>query len=131
MVHLDTSFLIRALVPGSAEDALLRDWLAEGEVLRMSAIAWAEFLCGPITTVDEEVAGQIVAGRSAFTEEQAAVAAHLFNETGRRRGSLGDCMIAAAALAERARVATANLADFQRLAGAGVAVVDSSRSRSR
>jgi len=40
-------------------------------------------------------------------------------------------MIAAAALAERAPVATANLADFKRLAGAGVAVVESSRSRSR
>ena len=47
VIHLDTSFLIRGLVHGSAEDRRLRDWLKKGETLGMSVIAWAEFLCGP------------------------------------------------------------------------------------
>ena len=90
----------------------------------MSTIAWAELLCGPIAAADQDLEGQIIAGRVAFTEEQAAVAARLFNDTGRRRASFVDCMIAAAALVERASVATANPADFKRLAAAGVSVID-------
>ena len=129
MVHLDTSFLIRALVRGSPEDALLREWLDEGETLRMSAIAWTEFLCGPIRAVDQKLAGQVVGGRVAFTDDQADVAARLFNDSGRRRGSMFDCMIAAAALAERAAVATANPADFERFAPSGVDVIDAAARR--
>lgn len=36
MIHLDTSFLIRALVRGSVEDNSLRAWLHAGERLAMS-----------------------------------------------------------------------------------------------
>ena len=42
MIHLDTSFLIRALVRGSAQDKRLRGWLGAGEPIGMSSIAWAE-----------------------------------------------------------------------------------------
>ena len=48
MIHLDTSFLIRALDPGSPEDLELRGWIREGETLGMSTVAWAELLCGPL-----------------------------------------------------------------------------------
>ena len=48
VIHLDTSFLIKSLVRGSAEDRSLRDWLKTGEVVAMSAVAWAELLCGPL-----------------------------------------------------------------------------------
>ena len=123
MIHLDTSFLIRALVRGSDEDTLLRGWLAAGETLGMSAVAWAEFRCGPIDDDASRLARQIVEHRVEFSEQQADVAAQLYNESGRRRGTLIDCMIAAAALVEGAAIATANAADFRRLRPAGVTVL--------
>ena len=112
MIHLDTSFLIQALERGAAEDRKLRRWIKEGETLGMSAVAWAEFLCGPLARRDAALAAEIVGPRRDFTTEQATVAARLFNESGRRRGALVDCMIAAAALADGAAIATANPADF-------------------
>ena len=45
MIHLDTSFLIRGLVPGTTQDQALRNWLRRGDALAMSTVAWAEFLC--------------------------------------------------------------------------------------
>ena len=114
MIHLDTSFLIRALTRGSREDARLRGWIRANEPLGMSAVAWAEFLCGPVDEAALSVASAMVGRRSLFTEEMAAIAARLFNGSGRRRGSIVDCMIAATAVAEHAAVATSNLNDFSR-----------------
>lgn len=120
MIHLDTSFLIRALRRGSPEDRKMRRWIQDGEILSMSAIAWGEFLCGPLFAGDLEIATEVVEQRHDFTEEQALIAARLFNESGRRRGSLSDCMIAAAAVSHGAALATTNSADFQRLEGSGI-----------
>jgi predicted nucleic acid-binding protein len=123
MIHLDTSFLIRALVRGSAEDQRLRDWLRKGEPLGMSAIAWAEFLCGPVKVAQLQLVGLIVSQRTPFAEDDAVLAARLFNDSGRRRGSLADCMIAAAAIRERAPLATDNPSDFRRFHSAGLRTV--------
>jgi len=78
----------------------------------MSAVAWAEFLCGPLSRRDAALAAEIIGRRRDFTTEQATVATRLFDESGRRRGSLVDRMVAAAALADGAAIATANPADF-------------------
>jgi predicted nucleic acid-binding protein len=56
VIHLDTSFLIRALARHSAEDRHLRRWLAEGEPLAVSAVGWAEFLCGPVDAAQVDLA---------------------------------------------------------------------------
>jgi predicted nucleic acid-binding protein len=114
MIHLDTSFLIRALVPGSPQDRRLREWLRSGERLHISAIGWTEFLCGPVEPQHIELAGRVVSERLDFTEEGAVLAAELFNRSGRRRGSLTDCMIAATALRHEAQLATVNPDDFRR-----------------
>ena len=52
--HLDTGFLINALVPGTREDHRLRRWIREGLVVAMSSIGWAEFLCGPVSEEDRQ-----------------------------------------------------------------------------
>ncbi len=124
MIFLDTSFLIRGLVRDSVEDRALRKWLKRREVLGMSTVAWTELLCGPLDESQREIATGVVSLRVAFAEEDAALAARLFNETGRRRGSLIDCMIAATALRAREPLATANAADFRRFATYGLAVLE-------
>lgn len=124
MIHLDTSFLIRALVSGSRQDTTLRRWLRAGERLAVSTIAWAEFLCGPVAPLEVELATRLVPERVPFAEVDAFVAARLFNETGRRRGSLTDCMIAASALRLKASVATHNPHDFRRFEAAGLTVLN-------
>ena len=123
MIHLDTSFLIRALAPGSVEDRRLRAWLGEGKRVGISAVCWAEFLCGPVQTSDLELATRIVPDPTPFTAVDAASAAGLFNVGGRRRGSFVDCMIAAIALRAGASLATANAADFRRFEPAGLKIV--------
>ena len=114
MIHLDTSFLISALEARPAQDRKLRRWMTAGETLAISAIAWAEFLCGPLHASELALADEIIAVRRDFTAQDAALAARLFNESGRRRGSLPDCMIAATALVDGASIATVNVNDFRR-----------------
>jgi hypothetical protein len=52
MIHLDTNYLIGLLVKGSPEAADVDGWLAAGQSLAASAIAWTEFLNGPVTPRD-------------------------------------------------------------------------------
>src|SRR5438876_3077599 len=98
MIHLDTNFLIQALVPGSAAEAKVQAWLTSGEDLGISTIAWSEFLCGPLTTDDEALAQALFATPEPFLAIDARKAADLFNATGRRSRSLADCQIAAVAV---------------------------------
>jgi predicted nucleic acid-binding protein len=120
VICLDTGFLIRALVPSSPEDRMLRRWLQRGEALGISSIAWAEFLCGPVAEADARLASEILTEKIAFGLEAAATAADLYKSAGRRRGSLVDCMIAAAAVRAGVPLATANPQDFRKLAQAGL-----------
>jgi predicted nucleic acid-binding protein len=120
MIHLDTSFLIRALVPRSAEDARLRTWISANTAIGISAICWAEFLCGPLTAPQVDLAAQVVGEPVAYTSDDASRTAALFNSGGRRRGSIVDWMVAAAALGAGASLATANARDFKRFATAGL-----------
>ncbi|KAA0254425.1 MAG: type II toxin-antitoxin system VapC family toxin [Acidobacteria bacterium] len=120
LIHLDTSFLIRALLPGSQEDAALRGWLRRGVPVAASAIAWTELLCGPLSGTQAGLARIVVGKVLPFSDDDASLAAFLFNATGRRRGSLVDCMIAAVAIRARAEIATANASDFDRFAEHGL-----------
>ena len=78
------------------------------------AIAWTEFLCGPLNSAEAMLAARIIEKRLPFGSDEAGIAATLFNRSGRRRGSLVDCMIAATAICAEAPLATANLTDFRR-----------------
>ena len=112
MIHLDTNFLIQALVAGSPAETKLQAWLTTGEDLGIGTIAWSEFLCGPLTPQDEALAQLLLAAPEPFIAADARSAATLFNATGRRSRTLADCQIAAVALRCGARVATGNVADF-------------------
>ena len=120
MIHLDTGFLIRALVPGTSEDRALRSWLTRGDALGVSSIAWAEFLCGPVAPEHHALARRVVGMPVPFTADDAIRAAACFDQAGRRRGTLADCMIAAVALRAGATLATTNAADFTRLGTLGL-----------
>lgn len=120
MTHLDTSFLIRALVPKSAEDVALRRLLRAGEPLAIGVLAWTEFLCGPVPAEAIAIAENLLGDPVPFGAEDAARAAQFFNASGRRRGSLVDCMIAATAVGADAKLASSNPADFQRLEALGL-----------
>jgi predicted nucleic acid-binding protein len=117
LIHLDTSFLIRALTPNSREDKQLRGWIADGAKLGMSAIGWTEFLCGPLDQRQLALAAAIVGEPEPFLAEDSSQTAELFNRSGRRRGSLIDCIIAAIAIRVDASLATANHSDFRRFSG--------------
>jgi hypothetical protein len=59
VIQLDPSFLIRALVRGSGEDRRLPTWLTDATPLNISAIAWTEFLCGPLEPDTVELASRV------------------------------------------------------------------------
>jgi predicted nucleic acid-binding protein len=122
MILADTSFLIRALVRGTREDAALRGWLRAGTVVGSSTVAWAEFQCGPVEPDELELAATIIAERLPFTDRHAVLAGRLFNRTGRRRGTLIDCMIGAVAIDLATELATANPADFRRMEPLGLSI---------
>ena len=121
--HLDTSFLIKALVPGTREDRRLRRWIRQGGAIAMSSIGWAEFLCGPVSEVDRQRARTVVGVPLVLAETEAERAADLFNVGGRRRGSLADCLIAATAVKAGASLATSNVEDFRPFEGEGLKLV--------
>ena len=123
MIHLDTDFLIRALIRGTDQDERLREWQKTYRTIATSTIAWAEFLCGPVDAGQIDLATRLVSQRVAFAEEDARLASRLFNESGRRRGSLTDCMIAASAIRLAAPLATLNAVDFRMFEDSGLVLI--------
>ena len=114
MIHLDTNYLVRLLISGSAEAVAVDQWLVSGQSLAASAIAWSEFLNGPVTPVEISRVEAVLESRIvSFGKSEAAFASDLFNKTGRRRGSRFDCLIAATAILQQAEFATANQSDFK------------------
>ena len=113
MICLDTNYLIRCLEAGSEEAERITAWYRRGERLLAPVTAWHEFLCGPVTTEQEEIVRAFLAEVIPFAEEQASEAARLFNATGRKRHLRVDTMIAATSIVAGAPLATGNREDFQ------------------
>ncbi len=114
MIHLDTNYLIGLAVAGSPQAQRVDPWLAAGESLAVSALAWTEFLNGPVQPQEIALVESVIEARVVpFDKATAVLAAVLFNKTGRRRGSRFDCLIAATAILAQAEVATVNESDFK------------------
>lgn len=122
MIHVDTSFLIKGLRAGSPESEKLRAWARAEKTIVVSAVAWTEFLCGPLDEREASLAAALVDRQLDYTMEMTAIAARLFNDTGRRRSSLPDCMIAAAAIAEETAIATGSPRNFARFEEHGLMI---------
>jgi hypothetical protein len=89
MIHLDTNYLIGLLVKGSPETANVDGGMAAGQTIATSAIAWTEFLNGPVAPLEVSLAEAVLQSRIIpLGQKEAALAADLFNKTGRRRGFL-------------------------------------------
>jgi predicted nucleic acid-binding protein len=114
VIHLDTNYLIGLAVSASTQADDVDGWLATGQALGASTIAWTEFLNGPVLPQDIALVESIIESRIiSFDKAIAVVAAELFNKTGRRRGSRFDCLIAATAMLAGAEIATANESDLK------------------
>lgn len=122
MIQFDTNFLVALEDPASPASGQFRVWLKADEEIRISTLVWAEYLCGPLQAERIEAADVLFPVKESFLSEDAQLAARLFNASGRRRGSMIDCMIAATALRCRARLATLNRKDFQMFAEFGLDV---------
>ena len=113
MVHLDTSCLVDIHSPKSRVRFWLRQKLRLGERVSCSVLAWAEYLCGPLSREERELSWQLIEGSPAKLDGFVAeLGAQFFNATGRRRGSLADCLIAATAVSHNAVFITLNERDF-------------------
>jgi len=112
-IHLDTTYLVY-FTNGGDEAAILQieSWLRENHKLFVSAMAWAEFQCGPLAARDHDMAHDVIHGVLPVTHEIANRAGFLFQATGRRSRSLPDCIIAATAISEGVPLATMNRNDF-------------------
>jgi predicted nucleic acid-binding protein len=124
MIHLDTNYLIRLLSESALIATKVESWLTKGETLATSAIAWSEFLCGPVEQRQVEMMFQLLEGGIApFAESEARLAAELFNRTGRKRGTRVDCFVAAVALRSGASLATQDQGGFRRFEPFGLTLL--------
>ncbi|MFP4511057.1 MAG: type II toxin-antitoxin system VapC family toxin [Spirochaetaceae bacterium] len=104
----------------------LRAWIADHEDLCTSAICWYEFVSGPVDERGRHLASAILGNRILpFSDEQAGVAARLFNATGRTRGMRIDAMVAAAAIHNRVTLATRNTSNFEPFVEHGLQLLSS------
>ena len=113
VIELDSNFLVGVLAAGGSESEQLHIWARTGVRIQISAIAWSEYLCGPLDAAMVPLARKLINSVEAFTETDAELASELFNGTGRRSRSHVDCMIAAHAIRRDAALATLNVRDFR------------------
>jgi predicted nucleic acid-binding protein len=112
-LHLDTNALIALADPLGETVVQVRQRVQEGILPEVSAVAWHEFVRGPLLPDELLRIERVVGARiRPVTRSTAELAARLFNATGRRRASTADCFIAASAMEHQAELMTANRADF-------------------
>jgi predicted nucleic acid-binding protein len=112
-LHLDTNALIALSDPSQAMFGIIEHHLREGWSVGTDAVAWHEYVRGPLLAEDRERVLLIIDQKVIpLTREISERAAFLFNHSGRRRGSTSDCLIAAACMFENAELVTENWEDF-------------------
>jgi predicted nucleic acid-binding protein len=121
MIHLDANILILATQRNSPVQRRLKRWLEQGEEFSSSAVAWTEFLNGPLTSENKLDGEYLIQGRIVpLTKSEAKLAADLFNRTQRRQGTLPDCLVAATAVVSGCALVTHNQKDFSAFVSFGL-----------
>lgn len=120
MIHFDTNALIALPLWARENHPTIRQ-VVNGEPAAACSLVWYEFLIGPIDAVEIDLARAFLKGRIVSTgDEDAALAATLFNAAGRRRTLKTDALIAAAAIRVDALFVTLNIADFEPFVARGL-----------
>jgi predicted nucleic acid-binding protein len=120
VIHFDTNALIALPLWARENHAAVRQ-IAEGEAAAVCSVVWYEFLIGPIDTSEIDLAQAFLRDRiMPVDHEDAALAATLYNTTGRRRTLKTDALIAASAIRADARFITINTADFEPFVAQGL-----------
>jgi predicted nucleic acid-binding protein len=123
-IVLDTNALIALSDPTHRLFKLIKDVIVQGGRASACAIAWHEYLRGPLTFEDRERALSVIESRIIPLDRSCAeFAAKIFNETGRRRGSTADCLIASVAIRHNLELATWNEVDFERFVPMGLSLL--------
>ena len=113
-LHLDTNCLIDLLLGNNKTRTVLKTKLLDGWHCSTSAIAWHEFVCGPLLADQKQDIWDFLEGRILPIDfEIAELAADIFNKTRRKKGSKPDCIIAATAIHHKAELLSWNKADFK------------------
>lgn len=120
MIHLDTNVLI-ALPMLARQRHALTQRIGKGEAVATSALAWFEYVCGPLAEIEQDMVRAAIGARIVEIDEAAAErAALLFNHAGRKRSLRTDCLIAAMAIQADAELATYNAEDFTKFEAQGL-----------
>ena len=121
LTHVDTNVLIALVSQAHSHHVEARVWFEGHREVAVSSITWHEFFRGPLTVQQFQVIRQIIGGNILpLARAEAERAAGLFNLTGRRRGSGGDCLVAACAIEAGSPILTFNDADFMRFVPHGL-----------
>jgi predicted nucleic acid-binding protein len=115
MILLDTSALIDAVTGPKRSEPRLREFILEGERIRLTTLVLFEWRRGPRSA--EEIADQeaLFAAEDAIPlgTTEALLAADLYRKVKGARGREIDLAIAACAIAHDSRLWTLNPADFK------------------
>ncbi len=123
MIHLDTNALIyRPQWAKQGHPVVER--IAAGEPAAACAIVWYEFMLGPLAPDEADLACAFVQSRIVpIADQDAELAARLFNATGRKRQHKTDTLIAACAIQAQAEFVTACGSDSQPLVTHGLRLI--------
>lgn len=67
-IHLDTNYLIQFAAGRKPAESVL-GWIGQGVSIHVSAMAWAEFRCGPLGEEECTLVSEILSGVVPVTEE--------------------------------------------------------------
>src|SRR5690606_4704896 len=109
MIHLDANLLIAAARKSDAHHSAASRAITQPVPCACSSVAWMEFHSKPVHPRDDAALRSILAGGILpFGEAAAALAGELFFQTGSKRRTRLDTMIAATAILAGAQLATVN-----------------------